>query len=85
MRVAYPATCSLKALYSNNYRNITGLKKTTGRRQPFGYLQEWPRIEIQQVARAGLEPGTNGLWVRFFGSLTTVRASSQLHEPEWNL
>ena len=37
------------------------------------------------MARAGLEPGPNGWWVRFFGSLTTVRASSQLHEPEWNV
>ena len=38
---------------------------------PVGYLQAWPRIwtrddreQIQQVARAGLEPGTAGLRVR---------------------
>ena len=36
-----------------------------------GYLQAWPRIwtrddqeQIQQLARAGLEPGTAGLRVR---------------------
>ena len=40
-------------------------------RQPVGYLQAWPRIltrddreQIQQVARAGLEPWTAGLRVR---------------------
>ena len=40
-------------------------------RQPVGYLQAWPRIwtrddreQIQQVARAGLEPGTAGLRVQ---------------------
>ena len=51
--------------------NITGLKTPTGRRQPVGYLQVWPRIwtrdnrvQIQQVATAGLEPGTAGLRVR---------------------
>ena len=51
--------------------NITGFKIPTGRRQPVGYLQVWPRIwtqnnreQIQQVARVGLEPGTAGLWVR---------------------
>ena len=48
---------------------ITGLKTPTGRRQPVGYLQAWPRIrddgeQIQQVARAGLEPRTAGLRVR---------------------
>ena len=38
---------------------------------PVGYLQAWPRIwtrddqeQIQQVARAGLEPGTAALRVR---------------------
>ena len=38
---------------------------------PVGYLQAWPRIwtwdeqeQIQQLARAGLEPGTAGLRVR---------------------
>ena len=51
--------------------NITGLKTPIGRRQPVGYLQAWPRnwtrddrAQIQQVARAGLEPGTAGLRVR---------------------
>ena len=47
------------------------IKTLTGRRQPVGHLQAWPRIrtrddreQIQQVARAGLEPGTAGLRVR---------------------
>ena len=47
------------------------IKTPTGRRQPGGYLQVWPRIwtqddreQIQQVARAGLEPGNTGLWVQ---------------------
>ena len=48
---------------------ITGLKTPTGRRQPVGHLQAWPRIrddgeQIQQVARAGLETRTAGLRVR---------------------
>ena len=41
------------------------IKNPTGRRQPVGYLQAWPRIwtrdyleQIQQVAIAGFEPGT---------------------------
>ena len=50
---------------------MTGFKSPTDRRQPVGYLQEWLKIwtrddweQIQQVARAGLEPGTAGLQVR---------------------
>ena len=63
---------ALKYLETNNSNtNITGLKKPTGRRQPVGYLQAWPRIwtrddgeQIQQVARVGFEPETAGLRVR---------------------
>ena len=43
----------------------------TGRRQPVGYLQAWPRIwsrdnreQMHQVTRARLEPGAAGLRVR---------------------
>ena len=50
--------------------NMTGLKTPTGRRQPVGYLQVWPKIwtwddqeQIQQVARAGLEHGVVWLLV----------------------
>ena len=50
--------------------------------QPVGYLQARPRIwtrddraQIQQVARAGLEPGTAGLRVR--------RADHSATLPQW--
>ena len=65
--------------------NITGLKTPTGRRQPVGYLQAWPRIwtrddraQIQQVARAGLEPGTAGLWVRRADHSATLPPHSRI-------
>ena len=47
--------------------------------QPVGYLKAWPRIwtrddreQVQQVARAGLEPGTAGLQVRRADHLATL-------------
>ena len=52
------------------HNRIKTLTPTSGR-QPVGYLQAWPRTwtrddreQIQQVARAGLEPGTAelGVW-----------------------
>ena len=49
VHLAHPA--SLQALPLNTSKqiiqiqhNITGLKTPTGRRQPVGYLQVWPRI-----------------------------------------
>ena len=66
---------NLQALQSNRKKwfkyNITGFKTPTGRRQPVGYLQAWPRIwtldyreQIYQEVRAELEPGTADLRVR---------------------
>ena len=73
VHLAYAA--NLQALQSNRKKwfkyNITGLKTPTGRRQPVGYLQVWPRIwtldyreQIYQEVRAELEPGTADLRVR---------------------
>ena len=46
---------------------------------PVGYLQAWPRIwtqddreQIQQVAKAGIEPGTAGLRVRHADNSATL-------------
>ena len=66
--------------------NVTGLKTPTGRRQLVGYLQVWPRIwtrnnweQIQQVARAGLEPGNAGLQVRCTDHLAMLPPILQQH------
>ena len=61
--------------------NITGLKTPTGRRQSVGYIfisvagdlnSGRPRDQMEQVPRAGLEPGTAGLRVRraYYSSAT---------------
>ena len=63
--------------------NRTGLKIPTGRRQPVGYLQAWPRIwiqedreQIQQVARVGLESGTT--WMTSLTSRPLNRGTGDL-------
>ena len=64
---------------TTNNSNTTELKTPTGRRQPVGYLQAWPRIwtrddreQIQKVARAEHEPGTAGLRVQRADHLATL-------------
>ena len=59
------------------------IKNPTGRRQPVGYLQAWPRIwtrydreQIQLVARAGLEPRAAGLRVRRADHSATLSPSA---------
>ena len=59
------------------------MTETNNSNQIAGYLQSWSRIwtrdyreQIQQVARAGLEPGTAGLRVR--------RADHSATLPPWN-
>ena len=62
----------------------------TGRRQPVGYLQAWPRIwtrddqddqeQIQQVARAELKPGAAGLRVRRADHSATLPPVTRMHK-----
>ena len=59
----------------------------TGRRQPVGYLQAWPRIwtrddreQIQQVARAELKPGAARLRVRRADHSATLPPVIRMHK-----
>ena len=79
----FPASGAFQGKWNKQIQmNIVRLRIQLVGGQPVGYLQAWPRIstrddreQIQQVARAGLEPGTAGLRVRSPDHIDTLRSS----------